>query len=81
MEKFKGWRDILSWAKENGFERISKRLEINNACWNSSGEFGRSQVAICDAMRFAESEEERISVAEDIEESLKGDIVIGGSNA
>ena len=81
MEKFKGWRDILSWAEENGFERISKRLEINNACWNSSGEFGRSQVAICDAMRFAESEEERISVAEDIEESLKGDIVIGGSNA
>ena len=81
MEKFNGWRDILSWAKENGFERISKRLEINNACWNSSGEFGRSQVAICDAMRFAESEEERISVAEDIEESLKGDIVIGDSNA
>jgi hypothetical protein len=81
MKEFKGWRDILSWAKENGFERISKRLEINNACWNSSGEFGRSQVAICDAMRFAESEEERMSIAEDIEESLKGDIVIGDSNA
>lgn len=81
MKEFKGWRDILSWAKENGFERISKRLEMNNACWNSSGEFGRSQVAICDAMRFAESEEERMSIAEDIEESLKGDIVIGDSNA
>lgn len=54
-----------------------KRMEINNACWNSSGEFGRSQVAICDAMRFAESEEDRIAVAEEIEESLKGDIVIG----
>ncbi len=81
MEKFKGWRDILSWAKENGFERISKRLEINNACWNSSGEFGRSQVEICDAIRLAESEEERMSIAEDIEESLKGDIVIGDSNA
>jgi hypothetical protein len=81
MKEFKGWRDILSWAKENGFERISKRLEINNACWNSSGEFGRSQVAICDAMRFAGSEEDRIAVAEEIEESLKGDIVIGDSNA
>jgi hypothetical protein len=81
MKEFKGWRDILSWAKENGFERISKRLEINNACWNSSGEFGRSQVAICDAMRFAKSEEERMSIAEDIEESLKGDIVIGDLNA
>jgi hypothetical protein len=81
VKEFKGWRDILSWAKENGFERISKRLEINNACWNSSGEFGRSQVAICDAMRFAKSEEERMSIAEDIEESLKGDIVIGDSNA
>jgi hypothetical protein len=32
-------------------------------------------------MRFAESEEERMSIAEDIEESLKGDIVIGDSNA
>lgn len=81
MKEFKGWRDILLWSKENGFDRISKRLEINNACWDSSGEFGRSQVAICDAMRFAESEEERIAVAEEIEESLKGDIVIGGSNA
>ena len=54
-----------------------KRMEINNACRNSSGEFGRSQVAICDAMRFAESEEDRIAVAEEIEKSLKGDIVIG----
>lgn len=77
MEDFKSWRDIRDWADRGGYKRMVKRMDINNACWNSSGEFGRSQVAICDAMRFAKSEEERIEVAEEIEESLKGDIVIG----
>lgn len=77
MEDFKSWRDIRDWADRGGYKRMVKRMDINNACWNSSGEFGRSQVAICDAMRFVKSEEERIEVAEEIEESLKGDIVIG----
>lgn len=81
MEDFKSWRDIRDWADRGGYKRMVKRMDMNNACWNSSGEFGRSQVAICDAMRFAESEEDRIAVAEEIEESLKGDIVIGDSDA
>ena len=81
MEEFKSWRDIRDWADRGGYKRMAKRMAINNACWNSSGEFGRSQIAICDAMRFAESEEERTRIAEDIEESLKGDVVIGDSNA
>lgn len=81
MEDFKNWRDIRDWADRGGYKRMVRRMDINNACWNSSGEFGRSQVAICDAMRFAKSEEERRATAEDIEESLKGDIVIGDSNA
>lgn len=81
MKDFKSWRDIMDWANKGGYKRMAKRMAINNACWNSSGEFGRSQVAICDAMRFAGSEDERVRIAEDIEESLKGDIVIGDSNA
>ena len=77
MEDFKSWRDIRDWADRGGYKRMVKRMDINNACWNSSGEFGRSQVAICDAMRFAKSEEDREKVADEIEESLKGDIAIG----
>ena len=42
---------------------MARRMQLNNDCWNSSGEFGRSQVYICDSMRFAESEEERHEVA------------------
>jgi hypothetical protein len=48
MSDFKTWRDIRRWAKDNGFKLIVKRMDLNNRCWNSSGEFGRSQVAICD---------------------------------
>ena len=64
MKEFKNWHDIQDWAKENGFKNIVKRMQINNDCWNSCGEFGRSQVAICDAMRYAETEEERHEVAQ-----------------
>lgn len=81
MEDFKSWRDIRDWADRGEYKRMVKRMDINNACWNSSGEFGRSQVAICDAMRFAKSEEERIEVAEEIEESLKEDILVGEADA
>ena len=73
MEEFKTWRDILDWANRGGYKKMAKRMELNNRCWNSSGEFGRSQVAICDAMRFAKSEDERIEVAESIEKELAGE--------
>lgn len=73
METFKSWRDIKDWATENGYPTMAKRLQLNNDCWMSSGEFGRSQVAICDAMRMADSEEQRHDVASDIEAELKGD--------
>lgn len=63
MEEFKTWRDIKEWFEQNGYEQMAKRMELNNRCWMSSGEFGRSQVYICDSMRFAESEEERHEVA------------------
>lgn len=61
--EFKNWRDIRDWCSKNGFEKLAKRMQLNNDCWNSSGEFGRSQVYICDSMRFAESEEERFEIA------------------
>ena len=66
MKEFKNWHDIQDWAKENGFKNIVKRMQINNDCWNSCGEFGRSQVAICDAMRYAQTEEERHEVAQSL---------------
>ena len=76
MTEFKTWRDIMDWADRGGYKRMAKRMAINNACWKSSGEFGRSQVAICDAMRFADSEDERVRIAEDIEASLEGDYLV-----
>ena len=79
MKEFKSWRDIQDWAKENGFKNIVKRMQINNDCWNSSGEFGRSQVEICDSLRFCKSEEERLEVAGNIEESLNHDFVTTGN--
>ena len=63
MKEFKNWRDIKEWFEENGYEIMAKRMQMNNDCWLSSGEFGRSQVYICDNMRFAESEDERHNVA------------------
>lgn len=79
MKEFKTWHDIQDWAKENDFKNIVKRMQINNDCWNSSGEFGRSQVEICDSLRFCKSEEERLEVAKDIEESLNHDFVTTGN--
>lgn len=76
MKAFKNWREIMEWAKRNGYTNMAKRMQINDDCWNSCGEFGRSQVAICDAMRYAESESERHDVAKVIEQSLVGDMVL-----
>lgn len=73
MEDFKNWREIQAWAVEHGFDLMARRMQINNDCWMSSGEFGRSQVRICDAMRFAGSEAERVEVAEQIEAELQDD--------
>ena len=79
MKEFKTWRDIKNWADENGFKNIVKRMEINNACWNSSGEFGRSQVEICDSLRFCKTEDKRLEVAEEIEEGLSHDFITTGN--
>jgi len=76
MKAFKDWQEIMEWAKRNGYTNMAKRMQINNDCWNSCGEFGRSQVAICDAMRYAESESQRHDVAKAIEQSLVGDMVL-----
>jgi len=81
MKEFKNWHDIQDWAKENGFKNIVKRMQINNDCWMSSGEFGRSQVQICDALRFADTEDERLMIAEKIEEDLESDFVTTGKLA
>lgn len=70
---FKNWRDIRDWAEEHGYKNIVKRMELNNECWISSGEFGRSQVAICDAIRYAQDIEE---VADAIEQELESDEVL-----
>lgn len=76
MKKFENWREIKEWAERNGFVRLAKRLQVNNDCWWSCGEFGRSQVYLCDSMRYAESEQERLAVAERLEKELAGDIVL-----
>lgn len=66
MKEFKSWRDIKEWFEKNGYKEMAKRMQMNNDCWWSCGEFGRSQVYICDSMRFAESEEERHEVAKEL---------------
>ncbi len=71
MKEFKNWKEIRDWAKEHGFENMTKRMDLNNDCWASSGEFGRSQVGICAAMRFADTEEERLNIAKEIDDSCK----------
>lgn len=73
MVEFKSWRDIRDWCDERGYKNIVKRMDLNNSCWWSSGEFGRSQVAICDALRFADDLE---ATAEAIEEELNDDELI-----
>lgn len=74
MKEFKTWREIKEWAEKNGFNNMAKRMQLNNDCWNSSGEFGRSQVQICDAMRFADSEEDRLEIAKQIDDDCSENV-------
>lgn len=76
MKEYKSWRDIKEWAERNGFVKLAKRLQLNNDCWSSCGEFGRSQVYLCDSMRYATTERERLDVAEQLERELADDIVL-----
>ena len=55
-KNWKSWRDIKEWAEAEGYKHLAARMQLNNDCWQSSGEFGRSQVAICDALRFCEEQ-------------------------
>jgi len=50
---------------------MAARMDLNNDGWWSSGEFGRNQVAICDAMRFAKSEKDRHKIAQEIDDATK----------
>lgn len=68
---FKSWRDIREWAKNNGLKHLVARMDLNNQCWNSSGEFGRSQVAICDYIRSAETEDEAIEIAQQMDAQME----------
>ena len=73
MKEFENWREIKAWAVDNGFDKLAKRLQLNNDCWASSGEFGRSQVYLCDSLRACESEAERLEVGEQLEAELSED--------
>lgn len=65
---FKSWRDIRDWAEEKSLKNLVARMDLNNRCWNSSGEFGRSQVAICDAIRNAETEAGALEIAKEFDD-------------
>lgn len=65
---FKSWRDIRDWAEEKGLKNLVARMDLNNRCWNSSGEFGRSQVAICDTIRNGETEEKALEIAKQFDD-------------
>ena len=73
MKEFKNWEEIRDWADKNGYKNMAKRMQLNNDAWMSSGEFGRSQIEICDAMRFCDTEEERHDMAQQIENNLQSD--------
>lgn len=68
---WKNWKDIKKWAEKNGFKNLAKRMQLNNDCWMSSGEFGRSQVEICDNLRYAEDEEEAKEIAKSMDDNCK----------
>lgn len=68
--KWKSWKDIKKWAEKKGFENLAKRMQMNNDYWMSSGEFGRSQVAICDNLREAEDETEALILATKMDEEF-----------
>lgn len=68
---FKSWCDIRELASKKGFTHLVARMGLNDRCWNSSGEFGRSQVAICDAIRHSETEDDAIEAAQQMDEQMK----------
>ena len=68
---FKSWRDIMAWAKNKGLKHLVARMELNHRCWNSSGEFGRSQVEICDNIRFAPTEEVAENIAQQMDAQME----------
>lgn len=53
-----------------GYNNIVKRMDLNDSCWMSSGEFGKSQRDICDSLRFASDEDEAIEIANEMEEAF-----------
>ena len=65
---FSNWHEIKDWATKNGYKNLAARMQLNNDAWMSSGEFGRSQKEICDALRFAETEEEQHKIAKQLNE-------------
>lgn len=46
-------------------------MSLNSQCWNSSGEFGRSQVEICDNIRFAPTEEIAENIAQQMDAQME----------
>lgn len=68
---FKTWRDIRERAQSHKLKNLVARMDLNNNCWNSSGEFGRSQVTICDAIRLAETEDEALEIATQLNEEME----------
>ena len=68
--KWTGWRDIKNWASKNGFKHLVARMQLNNDGWMSSGEFGRSQVEICDNLRFARDKEEALLIAKEMDKKF-----------
>ena len=30
MKEFKNWREIMEWAERNGYEKMARRMNINN---------------------------------------------------
>lgn len=67
---FKNWREIRDWAESKGLKNLVARMDLNNRCWNSSGEFGRNQVLICDSIRFADDEEDALEIAAQLDEEM-----------
>lgn len=67
--EWKEWGEIKKWAEMNGFKNLASRMQLNNDCWMSSGEFGRNQRAICDNLRFAEDEEEALKLAKQMDKA------------
>lgn len=70
VKHWKGWLDIKKWAESIGCQNLANRLQLNNDCWMSSGEFGRSQKEICDNLRFAKSEEEALKMAREMDKQF-----------